>query len=171
MYHEPYKFWLERPKSRENYQLPVMTQWLSEERPNSLIARSQVRISTVHHHVRAALCLLIQQHCWADGPKFKPATICLQEPGTSVIASLIQRSPWRRGHGNDKSGIALASWLWGSLSWYQGIPQELVWKAYTYDETIEICYFAKRYKKIETNELERKELQISNIDSWNIKVS
>ena len=86
-----------------------MTRWLSEERPNSLIARSQVRISTVHHRVRAALCLLIQQRCCTDGPKFKPATICFQEPGTSASASLIQRSPWRRGHGNDKSGIALTS--------------------------------------------------------------
>ena len=120
-YQEPYKFWLDRTKSRKNCLPPVMTRWLSEERPNSLIARSQVQTSTVHHRLRAPLCLLIQQHCWTDGPKFKPATICLQEPGTSVIASFIQRSPWRRGHGNDKSGIALASWLWGSLPWYQGI--------------------------------------------------
>ena len=43
--------------------------------------------------------------------------------------------------------------------------QESVCRAYRYDETIEMCYFTKRYKKIETNELETKELQISNIDS------
>ena len=135
-----------------------MTRWLSEERPNSLIARSQVRISTVHHRVRAALCLLIQLHCWADGSKFKPATICFQEPGTSASASLIQRSPWRRGHDNDKSGIALTSVkvqagsevVYRDTKGYHHLKnrQESVWRVYRYDETIEICYFAKRLKKL-----------------------
>ena len=37
--------------------------------------------------------------------------------------------------------------------------QESVCRAYRYDETIEMCYFTKRYKKIETNELETKELR------------
>ena len=144
-----------------------MTRWLSEERPNSLIARSQVRISIVHHRVRAALCLLIRQHCWVDGPKFKPATICFQEPGTSARASLIQRSPGRRGHDNDKSGIALTSVkvqagsevVYRDTKGYQHLKnrQESVWRA---------CRYAAGQGLLHQNSISCSRIQHYNKTTW-----